>query len=84
MGSFSHKKIAANIDDYPVTPWRDCSPPEARFPVRNFNRLIIRSLTPQPAAGVRSLLRFKPEYDLVSAVLPLLQFLLHTARVSAG
>jgi len=26
-------------------------PPLAGFPVRNFNRSIIRSLTPQPAAG---------------------------------
>jgi hypothetical protein len=36
------------IEDSPAA---SCSPPLAGFPVRKFNRSIIRSLTPQQAAG---------------------------------
>jgi len=38
----------AIIEDYPA---QAAVPPLAGFPVRNFNRSIIRSLTPQQAAG---------------------------------
>jgi len=36
MGSFSHKKIAANIEDYPVTPWRGGSPAFDGIPHKEF------------------------------------------------